>query len=87
MYLQNYEKSSKWPEIVGENFNGHLNSMHNSRPVCKISLTPYFLSSFVSFSMMYHCNLFREYAELQAKVLEERRKWQEEQEKREKQGS
>lgn len=32
-------------------------------------------------------SLRREYAELQAKVLEERRKWQEEQEKREKQGS
>ena len=33
---------------------------------------------------MFFCSL-REYAELQAKVFEERRKWQEEQDQREKQ--
>ena len=62
------------------------------RPMCKTypasqvcTLKSTYL--FVSFSVMYRCDHFREYAELQAKVLEERRKWQEEQEKREKQGS
>ena len=61
---------------------GHPNSTPNSRPVCK---PPVSLNFFIRFDRCDRC--FREYAELQAKVLEERRKWQEEQEMREKQGS